>query len=119
MNTTIRVIAISCLAQLLVQSARGAEPPELENNPFSRPRLLPVATGTAPLERLESPPPRLLATMVSSSQRLANVEGQVIEVGDAVRGHVLREVFSDRATFEHAGNEVVVRVKPEPEDDDE
>ena len=103
----------------LLLTTGHAAPPELDNNPFARPSALAAPTGVAPLEHLETPPPRLLATMVSSKRQLANVEGKVVEIGDTIRGYVLTQVFDDRATFEYRGSELVVRVKPDPEENDE
>ena len=119
MNAVSKTAAICSLGLLAGSAASGAEPPEIRNNPFARPIALTATNGIAPLEQFDSPPPRLLATMVSNTQRLANVEGHIVEVGDSIRGYVLTQVFGDSATFESGGEEVTVRVKPEPEENNE
>ena len=103
---------------LLVASVAVAGPPPLENNPFSRP--------PAPLIREESrsegdaisTPLIVIATMVSSTTALANIEGRVMRPGDEINGYLLKRVYEDRAVFERDGNDLTVYVKPELEQDD-
>ena len=106
-----------CLTLLAISVA--AEPPPLRNNPFSRPAMLAATNDTAVADQRGSTPLRLVATMVGSRHKIANVEGRVLRAGDEIRGYRLKRVYEDRAIFERNGNDVVVFVKPELEDQDE
>ena len=97
----------------------AAEPPSLRNNPFTRPPTLLLVDNTRPVEDLGGAPLLLIATMVSPTRSIANVEGLVLQPGDEIRGFVLRQVFEDRAVFERGEKEIVVYVKPDMEEDDE
>ena len=90
-----------------------AEPPPLRNNPFSRPPA-PIVREEARIDGDATNSPLIvIATMVSSTSALANIEGQVMRPGQEVRGYVLKRVYEDRAVFERDGNELTVHVKPE------
>ena len=97
----------------------SAEPPPLTNNPFSRPAMLIAPNDAAPVDERGNAPLRLVATMVGSQHKIANVEGRVLRAGDEIRGYRLKRVYEDRAIFERNGSDVVVYVKPELEDQDE
>ena len=116
----IRIVATLACCWLSLD-VHAAEPPALENNPFSRP----------PSERLaiESPaafdsdgadqPLELLATMVGGSNRLANVGGRVIRPGDEIFGYLLVQVNEDHAIFSRNGNRRTIYVKPDLLEDDD
>jgi len=108
------------LAVLLDSEPSASEPQDLANNPFARPpsevtmemRNPVQADGTvAPLD--------LRATMVGTTDKLANVGGRVVRPGDEIQGYTLLQVFEDHAIFVRDSNRLAVYVKPHLVEDDE
>ena len=95
-----------------------AEPPPLANNPFSRPPAPLIRETARPEGDVSTTPLIVIATMVSSTATLANIEGQVMRPGDEINGYLLKRVYENRAVFERDGNELTVYVKPELEEND-
>ena len=112
-----RVLTLTLL--VLIGYSAAAEPPTLHNNPFTRPPTLVLIDTSRPVEDLGGAPLLLIATMVSPTRSIANVEGLVLQPGDEIRGYVLRRVLEDHAVFARGEKEIVVYVKPEMEEDDE
>lgn len=105
----------------LMGLAAAAEPPPLAHNPFSRPPSVVLRadveqsfTNDSPLSILE-----LNATMVSSSDRLANIRGRILRPGDEIQGYTLLHVYEDRAVFARDDNRLTVFVKPDLVESDE
>ena len=62
----------------------------------------------------------LRATMVGTTDKLANVGGRVIRPGDEIQGYTLLQVYEDHALFVRDSNRLTIYVKPHlVEDDDE
>jgi len=108
------------LTMLLDAEPSASEPQNLANNPFARPpsevrmemRNPVQADGTvAPLD--------LRATMVGTTDKLANVGGRVVRPGDEIQGYTLLQVFEDHAIFVRDSNRLAVYVKPHLVEDDE
>lgn len=118
-QTFLRVLAMTLITastQVLADS-----PPDMRNNPFSRPPTL-INGGDDVFVVSETngrPGLDLQATMVGSQQRLANVAGRILRIGDEIEGFTLVRVYEDRAVFERAGDAVTVYVRATPETDDE
>ena len=96
-------------------------PPELRNNPFSRPPSS-VFVDDRVSPRTEEPasdPLELQATMIGTVNRLANVDGRILKPGDEVQGHVLVAVHERYAVFRRNGKNTTVYVKPEMAENDE
>ena len=100
------------LTVLLDGETLASESQSLAHNPFARPpseatmdfRRSLQADGTkAPLD--------LRATMVGTTDSLANVGGKVIRPGDEVDGFTLLQVFEDHAIFLRDSNRLTVYVK--------
>ncbi len=81
----------------------------LRNNPFSRPEVLkpkpppppaPVVQVTPPPEEVELD---LTATMVSDSNPMVMVDGELLGIGDRIQGMKLIAVFEGRALFTRNG----------------
>ena len=116
--STCLVIVLALLAP--ATTALASEPPQIRNNPFARPpsevraeareTVLPDGS-TRELD--------LRVTMVGSRGGLANVSGRVMRPGDEINGYTLLKVLEDRAVFEREGRRLTLRVKPDPESDDE
>lgn len=118
-----RIALATCLivAALLPSSSVWAnEAPRLLHNPFTRP----PSEATTPIR---TQPGRdgvtqeldLRATMVTSSSKLANVDGRTVRPGDDVQGYTLLQVFEDRAIFSRGNKRLTLYTKPDPEEDDE
>ncbi len=101
----------------LAALADGA--PELRHNPFSRPpsqvTIIDGGDGDAPL----SGPLVVTVTMVSSSERLAHIDGRVLGPGDDIHGYQLLQILEDRVVLGKNEERVTVYVKPESSEDDE
>ena len=109
-----RLVLITAL--LLGAIGAAAEPPPLMNNPFSRPPAPLIRETARPDDEASTTPLVVIATMVSSTATLANIEGQVMRPGEEINGYLLKRVYEDRAVFERNGNELTVYVKPELEE---
>ena len=109
---------IPTIGLLLCTNVAIAEPPPLTKNPFSRPPAPLISEAVRPEGNTSNTPLIVIATMVSSTAALANIEGQVMRPGEEINGYLLRRVYEDRVVFERDGNEVTVYVKPELEEDD-
>ena len=104
---------------VLAASASATEPPPLEHNPFSRP---PSETQVRDSRTEELPPTDdlvLTATMVSSAERLAHIDGRVLREGEQIYGYRLLRIYEDRAIFERNGDTETVLVKPKRDENDE
>lgn len=122
MNTREQCIGGGCIAILLLAGAAvAAEPPKLQNNPFSRP--LSAVSFDVPGIRNDAKSNRgslnLHATMVSGATKLANVNGQVMRQGDEFNGYTLLRIYEDRAIFQRSNKQTILYVKPKPEQKDE
>ncbi len=104
----------------LCGTAAASEPPPLEHNPFSRPPSQ-VRTDDGRVETVLRPATELVvtATMVSSAERLAHIDGRVLREGDDIYGYRLLRIHEDRAIFERNGETETVLVKPEQDENDE
>lgn len=113
-------LAATAAMMVLTAIAFASEPPQIRNNPFARPpsqvaadaREMVLADGSS--RELD-----LRVTMVGSRGGLANVAGRVMRPGDEINGYILVKVLEDRAVFERDGRRLTLRVKPDPESDDE
>ena len=113
---TVRQLTLALLLlQVLLSGMATAQTALLMHNPFSRPPSAEAPEpGSAQSERNEPiQPVDLRATMVASTQRLADVAGRILRPGDEVQGFTLLQVFEDRAVFENQGRHLTVYVKPE------
>jgi len=120
MNICSQHIAWALLALLISADGLAGEPVSLLHNPFSRPPSL-ITLASSPVVAADGTVRvfDLRATMVSTTDRLANVAGRTLRPGDEVQGYTLLQVFEDRAIFARAGARLTVYVKPELVDDDE
>lgn len=88
---------------------------KLQRDPFQRPDLNKIAAREPVIiepDYLDLPPmawhPRLKGTLRSSSGSFANVDGQVIKVGESIDGFRLIAVSERAATFLKEGETVVL-----------
>ena len=105
---------------LLMHGNCGAEPLDLNHNPFARPPS--AVTAPSRGERTPQDPaiePVVLATMVGSRSTLANVDGMILRPGDQIYGYTLVLVFENRAIFDRQGKRITIYVKPELDEADE
>ena len=114
-------MSVRAMVSLLIlsASASASEPPPIEHNPFSRP---PTEVRVQDGQREMSRPTTelvLTATMVSSAERLAHIDGRVVREGEQIYGYQLLRIYEDRAIFERNGNTETVYVKPERDENDE
>lgn len=121
MNRRVNITGCVALGMLLwLPFVAATEPPQLAHNPFARPpsegnlQNEPVATRSGVVRELD-----LRATLVASSDRLANVGGKTLGPGEQYQGYTLLQVFEDRAVFAKDGARLTIHVKPELEDDDD
>lgn len=107
---TLIIIAVMALGSASAQEA----PPELRNNPFSRPPSDVIVDDrlSASTEEVETSTIELQATMTGGTTSLANVGGRILKTGDVVNGWRVAEIHEQYAVFERAGNAMTVFVKP-------
>lgn len=119
MNTSTRLLVLLGTAVLLCATST-AEPLELRHNPFARPpSVVTVPDHAARRPQDSSTEPVVLATLVTSGNALANIDGRILRPGDEIYGYTLIKVFENRAIFERQGNQMTVYVKPQLEEDNE
>ena len=110
----IQALTLTLLAMPLLSTAQDG-PPELRNNPFARPPSHVIVDDRVSVRTEEPPsdPLELQATMIGTSNRLANVGGRILKPGDEFEGHVLVAVHERYAVFRRNGKDTTVYVKPE------
>lgn len=111
---------LTLAVSLLLYGSCAAEPLGLRHNPFARPPSV-VAVPDRDVRRQAglAEAPVVLATLVGTRDRLANVDGRTLRPGDEIYGYTLVKVFENRAVFERQGNRTIVYVRPQPEESDE
>lgn len=119
MSSMARAVLIASIGVLVgATCALADEPPMLRHNPFARPpsaMTMPETTSGRPQDPTQAPV--LLATMVAGRDRLANVDGSTLRVGDEIYGYRIVRILEDRAIFERQGVRTTVLVKPQLEQD--
>ena len=108
------------LTLLIDGNTSASDPQDLAHNPFARPpseatmeirNPVQVDGTVAPLD--------LRATMVGTTDKLANVGGRTLRPGDEVQGYVLIQVYEDKAIFSRDSNRLTVYVKPHLVEEDD
>ena len=119
MRAVMKIVATFAVG-LLLQGKCIAEPLELRHNPFARPpSVVTVVDREGSRLRESSIEPVVLATLVASRNKLANVDGRILRPGDEIYGYTLVRVFENRAVFERQGSSITVYVKPQLEEGDD
>ena len=111
------IVAMLLAAPVLAQD----EPPVIRNNPFSRPPSDVIIDDRVSMtaDEVTVETPELQATMIGSINRLANVGGRILKIGDRVDGYRIAEIHEQYAVFEREGRRTTVYVKPLFADDEE
>lgn len=112
MSAAARLAALALAAALaaLAPAAMG-QGRALQHDPFARPALgaIPANAGAgAPSRRAQAAPAvapklNLQAVLVAGPHSIANVDGVMVRVGDAIQGYRLVEVQHRSAVFEKNG----------------
>ena len=90
----------------------------LRNNPFTRPKALEVKPPAPQPKYAEQARPvelDLTATMVSDSAPMVIVNGELLGLGDRIRGLKLVEVMEGRAVFLQSGKRLTFSIEGEDE----
>ena len=112
MNLPRRLAALPLAAALaMLAPAALGQGRSLQHDPFARPALgaLPATTSTgaasrrAPTAPAVGPKLNLQAVLVAGPNSIANVDGVMVRVGDAIQGYRLVEVEHRSAVFEKNG----------------
>ena len=108
------------LVGVLVAPAVAADAPllTLENNPFSKPKILEVKPRRqVQQEQARSEPVELelTATMVSDNSPMVIVDGQLLGIGDSIKGLRLVQVMEGNARFRGSQGSVTYAIKEEVE----
>lgn len=96
---------------MLTWSTQSAAAPVLKIDPFEEPTLIKKQESILTGKRMSSHGvwnPELLGTMRSPSGAMANVDGEIIVVGEEVEGFLLVDVRERTATFEKYGKKFVI-----------
>ncbi len=122
MKSMFRQLLLAALTMLafLAAAAQELQSPPLRN-PFSRPDFM-VATRTTPSAQSFLAAPvelELRATLVSNGRTLANVNGQVLAVGQSYEGHRLIYVEEGRAVLLRDGERLTLSVYERQSESDE
>ena len=86
----------------------NAPAPVLRHDPFRRPG----GTSTAAPQTVEAQwRPQLRGVLLSGRQSLANVEGQMVGIGESLDGHRLLSVTEYQAVFEKDGRRTTLDMR--------
>lgn len=120
MKGAIAVLTLLMSVGSLMAAADG-EPAALRNNPFSRPPSEGIAAvaGSGLAEITAAPSLELHATMIGTTKKLANVDGNILTLGDEMQGYVLVAIHERHVVFERDGKQTTVYVKPPQVETDE
>lgn len=92
------------LIALLLAVPAGAEP---LRDPFQRPAASrPAAPASTPAE-----PPRLRALVLGGARSLANIDGQVLAVGERYSGYTVLRIDARGALLARAGSELLLTMQ--------
>ncbi|WP_347250174.1 hypothetical protein [Zoogloea sp.] len=84
-------------------------PPLLRHDPFRRPAPPPSATPASGATSSPAPwQPTLRGVLLAGSGALANVDGQMVGIGERIEGHRLVSVSEHQAVFEKDGRRIVL-----------
>ena len=116
-----RYFNLAIAVTVLVEGSTSAsEAHDLANNPVARP---PSEVSSDIRNSVQadgiSVPLDMRATMVGTTDKLANVGGRVVRPGDEIQGYTLLQVFEDHAIFVRDSNRLAIYVKPHLVEDDE
>ena len=111
------LVVVICLAALA--EAPAGDAPPLRHDPFSRPPSDAIDAHDHDGSGARDRGIVLTATLVSTTERMAHVNGAVLRPGDEISGSKLLRVYEDRAVFLVNGEEATVFVKPTRDKDDE
>ena len=92
-----------CCVTLVMADSRAMT---LRNNPFSQPEKQAVAAkqeGNVNKQENTTPTKKLRAVIVSDIMPMANLDGQIIKIGEEVDGYKLLAVKEAEAVFEWQG----------------
>lgn len=112
------VIVLLPTGSLLADSLES--PPALKHNPFSRPPSEVLSRSPAEPGRDNGVDlmPDLQATMIGTTNKLANVGGRILKRGDEVQGYLLVAIHEQFVVFQRNGEDITVYVKPLADDDE-
>lgn len=100
------------LAMLAVATPPGAwaadAPPLLRHDPFRRPAPLSPAPAPGATSAPAAWQPTLRGVLLAGSGALANVDGQMVGIGERIEGHRLVSVSEHQAVFEKDGRRIVL-----------
>jgi hypothetical protein len=101
------VVALALLAG--AAPAQEAPRQELAKNPFSRPEFMTELRDAPAAIFLARPVElRLLATLISDGESLANINGEVLARGETYEGHRVLHIAEDRVVLAKNGERVTL-----------
>ncbi len=119
MKNSLFLMLVLVVAVCAFEVNATASAPELKNNPFDQPNLI-VENAANTEGRTSSKWSGLLyATLVSGNDSLANVDGNLIGIGEVYRGYRLIRVGEGTATFGKEDVQITVVVGSDGESDNE
>jgi hypothetical protein len=93
-------------------SAEDTLPPSLQRDPFKRPSLAPVANARS--AGTENPVLDLRGVIYDSRQPLANIDGQIVGIGDFIEEYRLVKVGEREATLVKNGKRITLKLDRTP-----
>lgn len=112
MNTALAAPLL--LALPLTEASAGDAPPVplLHHDPFRRPASLTAPqTGDAAAPSAAPWQPTLRGVLLAGTGALANVDGQMVGIGERIEGHRLVSVSERQAIFEKDGRRIVLDMR--------
>ena len=117
-----RIRSISSLAGLSIVCLGGQAqelPEALTKNPFSRPSfMVELQDAPTPVFTVEPVELELIATLVSNGRSLANIDGEVLGLGDTYEGHRVTWIGEGRVVLVKDGEQTTLNLHETAERDE-
>lgn len=107
------VLALATVVGDIGLAAEDA-PEALHRDPFDTSAIRPPALASTPEQEPDAAEAafELRATLVAKEQPFANLNGQILTVGETINGYRLREIAEGQVVLERDGKSVTVSLPP-------
>jgi hypothetical protein len=118
MSTPRRTLLAAALGLLLAGTAYSQNEPVIpRHNPFDRPRDVMDLGNATPAEGAAGRAPVLRATLTGGGAPVADIDGQILSVGQVYLGYRLLAIDEGRAVIANADERIVLTVHEGAESD--
>ncbi len=89
----------------MVKAENAADTESIFHDPFRKPELTKLSVGSKTIDQSNKPTwrPQLIMTLRAGKNSMANIDGQIISLGDSIDGYKLIEVSERAVVFVNQG----------------